>query len=219
MSVIFCQLCLDGPVTDGTERRSGTVAASAGVQRAEGTDALLVRRLAAGDEHALAEIFDRLAPTVYGAALGVLGNGAAAQDAVQDVFVELWSRPDRYDPAAGTLRTYLIVVARHRAVDMVRSESRRVARQERHFQLTPGQRLPSACDEVTAAEAAGAVRDAVRLLPRDQRRVVELAYFEGLTYREVALAVGIPEGTAKSRLRLALVKLKTMLDRQLLESS
>jgi RNA polymerase sigma-70 factor (ECF subfamily) len=63
------------------------------------------------------------------------------------------------------------------------------------------------------------VRDAVRLLPESQRRVIELAYFEGLTYREVAAAVGIPEGTAKSRLRLALAKLETMLDRQLLESS
>lgn len=219
MPVIFCQLCLDGSVTDGTARDRGTAAASAGVQRAGGTDVLLVRRLAAGDDHALAEIFDSLAPTVYGAALGVLGNGAVAQDVVQDVFVELWSRPGRYDPAAGTLRTYLIVLARHRAVDMVRSERRRVARQERHFRLTPGRRLPSACDEVTAAEAAEAVRDAVRVLPRDQRRVVELAYFQGLTYREVALAVGIPEGTAKSRLRLALVKLKAMLDRQLLESS
>jgi RNA polymerase sigma-70 factor (ECF subfamily) len=110
-------------------------------------------------------------------------------------------------------------VARHRSVDLVRSEFRRIARQERHYRLTPGQRLPSPCDEVLAAEAVGVVRDAVRLLPRDQRRVVELAYFEGLTYREVALAAGIPEGTAKSRLRLALAKLRTVLDRQLLESS
>jgi RNA polymerase sigma-70 factor, ECF subfamily len=217
--VIFCQRCLDGSVTDGTARDRGTVAASAGVQRAEGTDALLARRLAAGDDHALAEIYDSLASAVYGTALGVLGDGAAAQDVVQDVFVELWSRPGRYDPAAGTLRTYLIVLARHRAVDIVRSERRRAARQERHFRLTPGRRLPSACDEVTAVEASDTVRDAVRLLPRDQRRVVELAYFEGLTYREVAVAVGIPEGTAKSRLRLALVKLKAMLDRHLLDPS
>ena len=69
------------------------------------------------------------------------------------------------------------------------------------------------------AEAADVVRDAVQLLPRDQRRVIELAYFEGLSYREVALAAGMPEGTAKSRLRLALAKLETMVDRQLLEQS
>ena len=181
-------------------------------------DALLAGRLAAGDDHALAEVFDRLAPAVYGAALGVVGEGAA-QDVVQDVFVELWSHPDRYDPAAGTLRTYLIVLARHRAVDLVRSELRRVARQQRHYRLDPGQPLPSAGEEVVAAQAAGVVRDAVRLLPGDQRRVVELAYFEGLSYREVAVAAGIPEGTAKSRLRLALAKLAAVLDRQLLEWS
>jgi len=184
-----------------------------------GSDALLAARLAAGDDHALAEVFDRLGSAVYGAALRVLGNGAAAQDVVQDVFVELWSHPGRYDPAAGTLRTFLMVQARHRAVDVVRSELRRIARQERHHQLTPGQRPPSPCDEVTAAEAASAVRAAVRELPDSQRRVVELAYFGGLTCREVALAAGIPEGTAKSRLRLALARLETVLDRQLLESS
>jgi RNA polymerase sigma-70 factor (ECF subfamily) len=205
-------------VTDGTAPRRCTLAASSCVLDAEGTDALLAGRLAAGDDHALAEIFDSLAPAVYGAARGVLGEGAAAQDVVQDVFVELWSRPDRYDPVAGTLRTYLVMLARHRAVDVLRSEIRRAARQERHHRLTPGQWLPSPCDEVLAAEAAGVVRAAVRLLPRDQRRVVELAYFEGLTYREVALAVGIPEGTAKSRLRLALAKLGAVLGRQILES-
>lgn len=189
------------------------------VRGVEGTDALLAARLAAGDDHALTEIFDRLAPAVYGAALRVLGQGTAAQDVVQDVFVELWIDPDRYDPAAGTLRTFLLVLARHRAVDLVRSELRRIARQERQHRLTPWHRGPSVDEEVAAAEAASAVRAAVRLLPDGQRRVVELAYFEGLTCREVARAAGIPEGTAKSRLRLALAKLETVLDQQLLESS
>jgi RNA polymerase sigma-70 factor, ECF subfamily len=214
------QVCLGGPVTDRTApEHCAAVASRVSVRDVGGTDALLAARLAAGDDHALAEVFDRLAPTVYGAALRVLGNGAAAQDVVQDVFVELWRHPDRYDPAAATLRTFLLVQARCRAVDMVRSELRRIARQERHQQLTPRQPPPSPCDEVTAAQAASAVRAAVRQLPDSQRRVVELAYFKGLTCREVALAVGIPEGTAKSRLRLALAKLETVLDRQLLESS
>lgn len=184
----------------------------------EPTDALLAARLAAGDDHALAEVFDHLAPTVYGAARRVLGEGAAAQDVVQDVFVELWRHPDRYDPAAGTLGTYLIVLARHRAVDLVRSELRRMARQERHHRLTPGRPQPSPSEEVVAADTADAVRAAVRLLPDGQRQVIELAYFQGLSYREVALATGIPEGTAKSRLRLALAKLESVIDRQLLEA-
>ena len=184
-----------------------------------GTDALLAARLAAGDDRALAEIFDRLAPVVYGAALRVTGERNAAQDVVQDVFVELWMHPDRYDPAAGTLRAYLGVLARHRAVDLVRSELRRVARQERHHRLSPDHDHPPVCEEVAAAEAASAVRAAVRQLPEAQRRVVELAYFGGLSCREVARAANIPEGTAKSRLRLALAKLETVLDRQLLGSS
>lgn len=184
-----------------------------------GSDALLAARLAAGDDHALAEVFDSLAPVVYGAALRVLGEDSAAQDVAQDVFVELWTHADRYDPAAGSLRTYLIVLARHRAVDVVRSELRRIARQERHYRLTPEQPHLSVSEEVTAAEAASVVRAAVRRLPEAQRRVVELAYFQGLTCREVALAADIPEGTAKSRLRLALAKLETVLDRQLLEWS
>ena len=220
MPATLDQVRPDGPVTDRTAPgRCTAVASRVSVRDVGGTDALLAARLAAGDDHALAEVFDRLASAVYGAALRVLGNGAAAQDVVQDVFVELWSHPDRYDPAAGTLCTFLLMQARHRAVDVVRSELRRVARQERHHRLTRGQRAPSPCDEVTAAEAASAVRAAVRQLPAGQRRVVELAYFNGLTYREVALAAGIPEGTAKSRLRLALAKLETVLDQQLLESS
>jgi len=214
------QLCLDPPgaglMTLGHCPRAGS---HASVREMEGSDALLAARLAAGDDRALVEAFDQLAPSVFGGALRVLGNGSAAQDVVQDVFVELWSHPDRYDPAAGTLRTYLIVLARHRAVDLLRSEFRRVARQERHYRLTPAEPPGTASDEIVAAETASVVRAAVQLLPDGQRRVVELAYFEGLTCREVANAMGIPEGTAKSRLRLAMAKLETVLDRQLLEST
>ena len=95
-------LCLDHPgaglMTLGHCPRP---ASQASVREMEGSDALLAARLAAGDDRALAEVFDQLAPSVYGGALRVLGNGSAAQDVVQDVFVELWSHPDRYDPAAG----------------------------------------------------------------------------------------------------------------------
>ena len=201
---------------------TGTLPATArcaSVPGVGGTDALLASRLTAGDDLALAEAFDRFGQAVYGAAMRVMGDGASAQDVVQDVFVDLWSHPGRYDPAAGPLRTYLIVLARHRAVDLVRSELRRIARQERHHRLAPRQQPRSPGDDVLAADMAGTIRAAVRTLPDSQRRVVELAYFEGLSYREVALAAGIPEGTAKSRLRLALAKLETMLDRQLLELS
>lgn len=211
---------IDGLVSDRPGLGSCPVAGSrASVHDVGGTDALLAVRLAAGDHVALAEVFDRLAPAVYGGALRVLGYHAAAQDVVQDVFVELWSHPGRYNPDAGPLRAYLTMQARHRAVDLVRSELRRVARQERSSRLEPGQPDRSPCEQMMASEAAATVRAAVEMLPESQRRIVELAYFRGLTCREAAEAAGIPEGTAKSRLRLALAKLETVLDRQLLESS
>ena len=205
-----------GPVRVGSCPVAGS---RASVHEVGGTDALLAARLAAGDDVALAEVFDRLAPAVYSGALRVLGHRAAAQDVVQDVFVELWSHPGRYDPAAGPLRAYLTMQARHRAVDLVRSELRRVARQERSSRLEPGQPDPSPYEAMMASEAAAAVRAAIEMLPESQRRIVELAYFRGLTCREAAEVAGIPEGTAKSRLRLALAKLENMLDSQLLESS
>ena len=182
------------------------------------SDVLLAARLGAGDDRALSEAFDRLGPAVYAGALRVLGDAAAAQDVVQDVFVELWSHPGRYNPAAGPLRAYLILLARHRAVDVVRSELRRVARQEHSYRLVPRQPEPTPLDEAMVSEAAAAVRAAVQRLPGGQRQMVELAYFGGLTCREAAKAAGIPEGTAKSRLRLALAKLETLLDREFLES-
>jgi RNA polymerase sigma-70 factor (ECF subfamily) len=175
--------------------------------------------MAAGDEFALAEVFDRFAPDVYRAALFVLRNDAAAQDIVQDVFVELWRNPGRYDPALGTFPAYLIVIARRRAVDVLRSEVRRVVRQDRSSLAAAAESSPSPAEEVITSHVADAVRAAVRLLPDSQRRIVELAYFDGLTYREAAEVAGIPEGTAKSRVRLALATLEAMLDASLLESS
>lgn len=183
-----------------------------------GTDALLAARLTAGDDHALAEVFDRFGAAVYGAAAYVVGAGGGAQDVVQDVFVELWSHPHRYDPDAGSLRGYLMLLARHRAVDAIRSELRRIARQERHYRLTIDEGPPSPGEQVLSAHMASEVRAAIQRLPAAQRQVVELAYFEGMTCREAASAVGIPEGTVKSRLRLALAKLEAVLDRQLLEA-
>jgi len=185
----------------------------------KGSDALLAARLSAGDELALAEAFDQFGSTVYSAALRVLRNETAAQDVAQDVFVELWCHPDRFDPGLGTMNAYLIVIARNRAVDVVRSELRRVARQDRSGRLAAEEPSSTPAEEVIASHVAAAVRAAVQLLPDSQRRIVELAYFGGLTFKEAAKVAGIPEGTAKSRIRLALAKLEDELDASLLESS
>lgn len=194
-------------------RRPGTLRA------VESSDSVLAARLAAGDDRALAEVFDAHADAVHHSALLVLGTAAAAQDVVQDVFVDLWCHPHRYDPALGGLRTYLSLCARHRAQDAVRSELRRAGREDRHLRLRPEEPEPGPGDGLATAETASVVRNAVRRLPPDQQEVVELAYFRGLSYRAVAQTVGIPEGTAKSRVRLALSRLEGMLDRSLLEPS
>jgi RNA polymerase sigma-70 factor (ECF subfamily) len=183
------------------------------------SDSLLAARLAAGDDRALAEVFDDLGPAVHATARQIVGDPATAQDVVQDVFVDLWCHPHRYDADLAGLHTYLTLCARHRALDLVRSEQRRAGREERQASSLPAPRQPSPGDQVIDADTASAVRAAVDLLPLDQRRVVELAYFGGLSYRDVAQRIGIPEGTAKSRVRLALAKLETLLDRQLLEPS
>jgi RNA polymerase sigma-70 factor, ECF subfamily len=202
-------------------RPSGSRPGSCGgtVRAVESAGSLLAARLAAGDDRALAEAFDQLGPAVQASARQVLGDPETAQDVVQDVFVDLWCHPERYDATQSGLRTYLTMCARHRALDVVRAELRRAGREERQARLLPAPRQPSPGEEVADADAASTVRSAVRSLPPDQRRVVELAYFGGLSYRDVAQQIGIPEGTAKSRLRLALAKLETVLDRQLLEPS
>jgi len=204
----------------GSRRRSGCCAGFGGgtVRSVESVGSLLLARLAAGDDRALAEVVDEFGPAVHATAVQILGD-SAAQDVVQDVFVDLWCHPQRYDESLGSLRTYLTLCARHRALDLLRSELRRAGREVRHTRLLPAPRPPTPGEEVTEADTAATVRAAVRRLPPDQRRVVELAYFGGLSYRDVAQRMGIPEGTAKSRVRLALARLETLLDRQLLEPS
>jgi RNA polymerase sigma-70 factor (ECF subfamily) len=180
-------------------------------------DRILVTRLIAGDEEALGDILDALGPYVLAVAARVLGDRSAAEDVTQDVLIALWQRPDRFDPQRGSLRSWLGMQAHRRAIDVLRQELRRSGREQRSVDLsTTGQ---CSKDEMEEALVNNAVHDAVLGLPEEQRQVVELAYYRGLSYREVACALEIPEGTAKSRLRLALGKLEAVLDRQLLETT
>jgi RNA polymerase sigma-70 factor, ECF subfamily len=179
-------------------------------------DGLLVARLAAGDEEAIAEIFDRYGPFLYGLARRVTGDRSSAEDVVQEVMTKLWTSPERFDPERGSLRAFLGVQAHRRAVDAVRREARRSAHEARNQALDPSAGMPSS-DEVEALGLVDIVRQAIGRLPAAQRKAVELAYFEGCTQRELALVLGIPEGTAKSRLRLAQAKLSEWLAPHLLE--
>jgi RNA polymerase sigma factor (sigma-70 family) len=167
-------------------------------------------RLIAGDESALVDCYDQFASFVYGLVLRVVRDARAAEDIAQDVFLGLWESPDCFDPAKGALRTWLGTLAHRRAVDYVRREEARRRRDEAALsRVTP---TPNVDEMVLALMTAERVRDALDALPDEQREAIQLAYFEGKTYREVAACMGIPEGTAKSRLRLALRRIASTLE-------
>jgi RNA polymerase sigma factor (sigma-70 family) len=159
-------------------------------------------RLLAGEEAALKELYDQFSPMVYGLALRVTGDRTAAEDITQDVFVHVWERPWSFDPSRGRLRGWLATIAHHRAIDHLR----RVKVRRRYAAVEGGQQPPPPSPEEAAVAAAVAtrVRAALRDLPAPQQAAVVLAYFEGKTFRQVAEITGVPEGTAKSRLRLGL---------------
>ncbi|MEO1060065.1 MAG: sigma-70 family RNA polymerase sigma factor [Actinomycetota bacterium] len=174
----------------------------------QGGDASLAARLRAGDELALAEAYDANGAVVFGLAARVSGDRAAAEDLTQDVFVWLWEHPDAYDPARGSLRAFLATVVRRRAIDWIRSTGSRRRREEH---ATPTGSPPDPSDEVARVVMTTELRSAVERLPVAQREALDLAYYGGLTYREVAERLDIPEGTAKTRLRSALATLSTQM--------
>lgn len=167
-------------------------------------------RLVAGDEAALSEIYDQYSSFVYGLALRVIGDARAAEDVSQDVFVSIWERPDAFEPTRGSLRTWLATLAHRRAVDYVRREEARRRRTQREASRAVS--TPDVEEMALALVTAERVRTALDGLPDEQRRAIQLAYFGGKTYRQVAEVLGIPEGTAKSRLRLGLRRIADTLE-------
>jgi RNA polymerase sigma-70 factor (ECF subfamily) len=178
--------------------------------RGAGWDVAVARRLVMRDATALADLYDEFGSLVCGLAARITGNRQAAEDVTQEVFTSVWSRPETFDPTRGTLRGWLMVLAHRRAVDHVRREE--AARRRTRAEDPPASE--DSGDVVTSRAVARRVREAVQALPPEQRDAVWLAYFGGKTYREVATEMGIPEGTAKSRLRLALAHMACELERE-----
>ena len=178
-------------------------------------------RLQARDGAALRELFEREGRRALGLAYRVLGDQAAAEDAVQEAFAQLWERADRLDPAGGRIESLLMTMVYRRAIDLAR------ARRNGAITLPPPDMLPHV-DEQAAAVLDRVVellssdglrrklRAALHALPEEQRVVVEHAYFEGLTLREIAERERLPLGTVKSRLRLAMEKLTAAMRTQTL---
>ena len=176
------------------------------------SDASLIARICVGDERALQTIYERYSPLVYGLSRRVTGSTAFAEEVTQEVFVYLWQNPDRFDADRGTLRAFLGALAHRRSVDEVRRNTRRAAREDRVGGDATNLDVLEVSDDIERSQTAERVRAAVTSLPEQQREAVLLAYFGGCTFREVAERLGIPEGTAKSRLRLGLGKLAVLLE-------
>ncbi len=174
------------------------------------SDASLAMAVARWQEEALAEIYRRHAGAVFGLAKRLMFDAVLAEEVTQEVFVRLWREPERFDPTRGSLRTFLLSVTHGRAIDILRSEMSRRAREERSRAVADaGYDLEQEVFDLTTAER---VRKAVAKLPGDERKAIELAYFGGHSYREVAALENEPEGTIKSRIRSGLRRMGRELD-------
>lgn len=168
------------------------------------TDGRLLAAIKAGDRSALAALYDKHATQMFYLAFRILNNRRDAEDLLHDVFLEAWQKAEHYNPRRGSVRNWLLLRVRSRAIDRMRTLA--VARQHA---MTEHDREPILDSDATdRASDQGHACEALRSLPEVQRRVIELSYFEGLTYREIAERCGIPVGTAKSRLAAAVAKLR-----------
>lgn len=187
------------------------------MERDDRHDLELHRRLRHGDRDAFEALYRRYAGPSYGLALRVTGQPMLAQEVLQDAFLALWRAPEAFDPARGAFRTFFLSLVHHRTVDTVRREERLRRRTERALNPAeiPGEDVAErAIDEAFLAQRRREVREALRTLSAEQREVLELAYFGGLTQVRIAECLGIPVGTVKTRTLAAMRKLRRVLYRE-----
>ena len=168
----------------------------------------LMRKVAHGDEDAFAQVYDALAPSVYGLVLRVLRDPAQSQEVAQEVMVELWRQATRFDPTRGSVKGYVMTMAHRRAVDRVRSAQSSTDRELRVGQANQEREFDEVGEAVEHRLEVQQVRRALRVLTELQREAVQLAYYGGYTHREVSELLGVPLGTVKTRLRDGLIRLR-----------
>jgi RNA polymerase sigma-70 factor, ECF subfamily len=159
-----------------------------------------------GDQQAMGELYDRYSSLIYSVALRMLGDTGAAEDILQEVFMQLWRKPAVFDSARGSLAAWLAVIARNRAIDAIRKR-----KPETDIEDVIVSVEPDLAGEAERNRTADHIRRKVSEMPDLQRSALEMAFFEGLTHSEIAAKTGTPVGTVKTRIRTALISLRTAL--------
>ena len=201
----------------GSSRRSSRTVTRSGLRKRVGmptahpTTDDLMRRVARSDREAFSALYDRVAPIVFGIALRVVRDPSRAEEISQEAFLEVWDIADRFDATRGSARAWIATIAHRRAVDVVRTEEASRRRLEQVGARSTEPAFDVVADSVERGDERARVRAALSVLPPMQRQAIELAYFAGKTYREVAEQVGSPLGTIKTRMRAALFTLGDIL--------
>ena len=193
-----------------TRREPARRPAGAPAARPAGDDALegLLALVARGDEQAFAELYQRVAPAVFGLVSKVVRNPAQSEEVTQEVFIELWRTASRFDPARGTARSWIMTCAHRRAVDRVRSAESAARRDDLAGRRDQGRPYDEVVEQVETSLEREHVRRGLEALTDLQREAVVLAYYGGYTHREIAELLGVPSGTVKTRLRDGLIRLR-----------
>jgi RNA polymerase sigma-70 factor (ECF subfamily) len=172
-------------------------------RRGVAPDLATVTAMKSGDQSAVAELYDRYSSVVYAVALRILGDTGAAEDVLQEVFLQLWRNPGAFDAARGSLGPWLAVIARNRAIDSLRRR-----RPETDIEDVVLSVAPDLASEADRSRAVEKVRGVLGTIPALQRSALEMAYFEGLSHSEIATKTGEPLGTIKTRIRAGLMALR-----------
>lgn len=176
-------------------------------------DSALVERIMAGDEGALAALYDRYAGMLFAMLVRILRDTSAAEEVLQDLFLQLWRGASRFDASRGSLAAWLLVIGRNRALSRLRGKGRHeTLADSEEFSIEAVPSSGNLEDEVARMQLMERLRGAMAALPQEQREAVELAYFEGMTQTEIAARVGCPLGTVKSRVRAAMQTLKQLFE-------
>jgi RNA polymerase sigma-70 factor, ECF subfamily len=177
-------------------------------------DQEMIAQIGRRDQGAFSALYDRLSGPLYSLAFKMLGDASDAQDALQEVFVQIWSRASTYDPEKSSVFSWAVLLTRSRAIDRLRARDRRLrvvvesTAENKVAQATDASTVESAADTANKKDEAAHVRSLLNNLPEDQRQAIELAFFGHRTHHEIAAQLGQPLGTVKARIRRGLLKLR-----------